>query len=82
VKIAPACSRCLHPAMYHEYDPLGCAHCALSPLAHLHGIGCSTYTLREGPASGARCNVPRCECFDLGGYRPRENEERRDGRDR
>jgi hypothetical protein len=70
MKRAPTCSRCLHPALYHEYDPLACAHCALSPLAHAHGIGCSTYTLREGPAYGARCNAPGCDCG--GGYCPQE----------
>jgi len=74
MKIAPACSRCQHSALDHEHDPLACAHCALSPRAHAHGIGCSTYTLRERPASGARCNMRGCECFDLGGYSPREDD--------
>jgi hypothetical protein len=76
VRPMPPCSRCQHSALYHEYDPLACVYCALSPLAHVHGIGSSTYTLREGPRSGARCNVPGCECFDSGGYCPREDEER------
>jgi hypothetical protein len=72
--VAPVCAGCGHPALYHEHDPLSCAHCALSPLAHAHGIGCGSYAPREAPASGARCNAPRCACA---GYERREDGARR-----
>lgn len=63
----PACSRCLHTADLHMHgEPLSCAFCALSPMAHVVGIGCSSYTLRTWPASGARCRMPKCKCE---GYR-------------
>ncbi len=53
-------------------SPLACVHCALSPLAHAHGIGCSNYTARTAPRYGASCTVPGCEC--TGGYCPREED--------
>jgi hypothetical protein len=71
MKLEPACSRCLHSAESHMHgNPLSCAHCALSPLAHAHGIGCGSYTLRTAPHRGASCTVHGCEC--LGGYYPRD----------
>jgi hypothetical protein len=70
MRIAPVCAGCHHPALHHEYSPLACMYCALSPLAHAHGMGCGNYTLRERPPKGARCNSPRCECSE--GYRPGE----------
>jgi len=69
VTIPPACASCPHPALYHEHDPLACAWCALSPLAHAHGLGCGSYALRDRPADGARCNVRGCACP---GYAARE----------
>lgn len=63
----PRCSRCPHLAAHHEHDPLACAQCALSARAHAAGLGCGSYAPRDGPAEGARCNVPGCDC--RGGYR-------------
>jgi hypothetical protein len=63
---ASACSRCCHSAQSHIHgDPLACAFCALTPLAHTVA-GCSLYTPRTVPRSGASCRVPGCEC--IGGY--------------
>jgi hypothetical protein len=65
---APACSRCSHSAESHIHDPaLSCARCALGPLAHAMGIGCSFYTPRTWAFSGASCREPGCGC---GGYDP------------
>lgn len=70
---APTCARCLHSGENHLHgDPLSCAHCALSPLAHTYGIGCGTYTPRTVPHHGARCRVSGCECG--GGYCPQGEE--------
>jgi hypothetical protein len=63
-----ACSQCFHSAESHMHgNPLGCAFCALGPLAHAMGIGCSLYTLRTAPHSGGSCRVLGCECR---GYAP------------
>jgi hypothetical protein len=69
----PACGRCAHTAEMHIHcSPLACALCALSPLAHAMGIGCSLYTPRTVPYAGARCSVVGCACA---GYQadPRES---------
>ncbi len=64
LKPAPACSRCSHSAEQHLHgDPLSCAHCALSPIAHTWELGCSFYTPQTRPYSGASCRAPKCECL-------------------
>ncbi len=65
---AGACSRCIHSAESHMHgNPLACAFCALGPVAHAMGIGCSLYTLRTAPHSGTSCRDLGCECS---GYTP------------
>ncbi len=65
---AGACFRCFHSAENHMHgNPLACSFCALGPLAHAMGIGCSLYTLRTAPHAGASCRVLGCECS---GYAP------------
>ncbi len=60
---APACSRCSHTAELHMHgSALACQFCALGALAHAVGIGCSAYTPRTAPRSGASCRMPRCTC--------------------
>ncbi len=69
---AAACFRCVHSAESHMHgNLLACAFCALGPLAHAVGIGCSRYTLRTAPHSGASCRVLGCECS---GYAPQPAE--------
>ncbi len=66
-----ACSRCFHSAESHMHgNLLSCAVCALGPLAHAMGIGCSLYTLRTVAHSGASCREPGCECAGYCGSRP------------
>jgi len=73
LKPAPACSRCSHSAESHLHgDPLSCAHCALGPLAHAAGVGCSFYTPRTAPHSGASCQVPGCGCAGYSSRAPRD----------
>jgi len=58
--VTPACARCFHSSESHIHDsPLSCA---LGPLAHAMGVGCSLYTPRTVPYSGANCREPGCEC--------------------
>jgi len=64
----PACSRCSHSAESHMHgDPLACAYCALSPVAHTWQLGCSFYTPRTTAHSGASCRTPGCECLGYWG---------------
>ena len=64
--LAPACALCTHGAASHIHgSPLSCAHCALGPLAHAMGIGCSLYTPRTWAHPGESCREPGCAC---GGY--------------
>ncbi len=65
-QVAAACSRCFHTAELHMHgDALVCSFCALGPGAHVVGIGCSLYTPRTVPRSGASCRMLACRC---GGY--------------
>ena len=71
--VPAVCSRCSHEGESHIYgDGLACAYCAVGPLSHTAGLACSFYAPRTVPRSGARCQTPGCECFDRGGYSPRE----------
>lgn len=65
-----ACWRCFHSAESHMHgNLLSCAVCALGPLAHAMGIGCSLYALRTVAHSGASCREPGCECAGYCGSR-------------